>query len=317
MMTLAPIVIFAYRRPRHFAAVIDALRANPGADELTVIIYCDGPKIEAHEADVRLVREAARNVCGFRKVEVIERNRNFGLSRSVTEGVRDVCDEFGCAIVLEDDIKPTPYFLPYMNRALGKYANDERVISVGCYSFAGEHALPDTFFLSVPDCWGWGVWARGWKQYRPDGAWLLQELRQRGLIDAFDFEGGYPYSKMLADQVAGINNSWAVRWYAAAMLSGGLTLYPRLSVTENIGFDLMGTHTKSGSGLPKNITADRPMKVETIAVEQSVAARRAWAEAFRSMRPNWRRRALGWILRRKSNGSLGNLNVPRCSSEIR
>ena len=310
MVTSAPIVIFAYRRPRHLAAVINALRVNPGADKSTVIIYCDGPKSSAHETEARLVLETARNASGFGAVKVIQRNRNFGLSHSVTEGVRDVCAEFGRAIVLEDDIKPTPYFLPYMNSALERYANEERVVSIGCYSFAGNHTLPDTFFLRLPDCWGWGTWARSWNLYRTDGAMLLQELRQRRLIDSFDFDGAYPYSKMLADQIAGLNNSWAIRWYAAATLSDGLTLYPRYSVTENIGFDSMGTHTKSVAGYPTNIIAAQPITVGTIPVEQCLAARKAWSEAFRSMRPNWLRRALWSAIRAAKLGLAGRVRLP-------
>ena len=61
-------------------------------------------------------------------------------------------------------------------------------------------------------------------------AWvgMLQSgrLKRRKLEHAFDYEGSYPYTQMLEAQIAGMNDSWAIRWYASAFLQGKLTLYP-------------------------------------------------------------------------------------------
>jgi len=50
---------------------------------------------------------------------------------------------------------------------------------------------------------------------------------------------------MLKGQIKGINNSWAVRWYAAAFLVNKLTLYPNKTLIYNIGFDGTGVHSGS------------------------------------------------------------------------
>ena len=44
------------------------------------------------------------------------------------------------------------------------------------------------------------------------------------------------------DQIAGKNNSWAIRWYASAFLANKLTLYPGQSLVSNIGGDGSGTN---------------------------------------------------------------------------
>jgi len=291
-MKLAPVVIFAYRRPRHLAAVIGGLLVNPEAPDTTLIVYCDAPASDNHLSDVLKVRELARNINGFAELRVIEREHNFGLSRSITEGVAEICEEFGRAIVLEDDIVPSRYFLSYLNAALEKYADDDRVLSIGSYTFDAGIPLPETFFLHVTDCWGWAVWRRSWKLYDPDGKKLLGELRTRSLCHTFDFDGAYPYCRMLEDQTLGYNDSWAVRWYATALLKSKLVLYPGKSVSANIGFDDMGTHATRDAGRPASTHTDRPIHVGNIPVQECVIGREAWLTAMRRMRPHLRSRIL-------------------------
>jgi len=37
---------------------------------------------------------------------------------------------------------------------------------------------------------------------------LLNELKRHHLTRQFDFDGSYPYTKMLPNQISGKNNSW-------------------------------------------------------------------------------------------------------------
>ena len=187
-----PVALFAYKRPHHLRLVVDSLRANPEATGTELFIFCDAAARPEDQPAVADVREYARSVGGFKRVTVIERETNYGLSRSITEGVDRLCLEYGRATVVEDDVLVSPYFLSWVNAALDKYENDERVLSVGCYVFPTQRKLPETFFLSLPDCWGWAVWARSWRQYQADGIALLQALRERNLEHRFDFEGAYP-----------------------------------------------------------------------------------------------------------------------------
>jgi hypothetical protein len=279
-MSLAPVVLFAYRRRQHLAAVVEGLQSNPEARATTLIVYCDAAKSPQHSGEVREVRDFVRNLTGFGELRVIERDLNYGLSKSVTEGVSHVCAEFGRAIVLEDDIVPTPFFLGYVNAALDRYADNDRVLSIGCFPFDPDGSLPETFFVQVPDCWGWAVWKRSWKLYDPDAAGLLEQLRKRDLFGTFDFEGAYPYRRMLKAQVEGNVDSWAIRWYATTVLQNKLVLYPGKSVVTNIGFDGSGTHGSANSDSMfkrMNMLADVPIAVGDIPVEECDRARQVWA----------------------------------------
>ncbi|QIP01740.1 glycosyltransferase [Bradyrhizobium symbiodeficiens] len=284
----APIIVFAYKRPRHLARVLEALARNPGADQSVLFVYCDGAKRPEDASAVAETRRIARAASGFERVEIIARESNFGLSRSIIEGVGEVCERFGRAIVLEDDVVPTPYFLNYVNEALDVYADDERVLSIGCHTFDAGMELPETFFLDIPDCWGWGVWQRSWTSFNEDGATLLAEIVRRNAQDAFDFGGAYPYTRMLEEQVMGLNQSWAIRWYAHAFLSGGLVLYPRRAVTRNIGFDGSGTHGGGPGGYGSVQCADGAIHVVRAVIEESPTARLAWRLALQAMAsPSW------------------------------
>jgi hypothetical protein len=150
---------------------------------------------------------------------------------------------------------------------------------VHAYSYPTRDPLPETFFLQGADCWGWGTWARAWARFEPDGAKLLDALRRRRLTRHFDFGGRYPYTQMLEDQIAGRNNSWAIRWHAACYLDGLLTLYPGRSLVENIGNDSSGTHCATTDALSRAPT-ERHVNVGAIPVEPSEAARLAFARFF-------------------------------------
>lgn len=241
-MSLTPIVLFVYSRLWHTRSTIEALLNNPGVELTDLIIFSDAARTVDKQVGVEEVRAYLKNITGFRSITINYRPYNFGLARSIIEGVTEVLKEYDAVIVLEDDLVTSPYFLKYMNEALSKYADDDRVISIHGYVYPVNQSLPETFFLRGADCWGWATWRRGWALFNPDGQYLLNELKRRKLISMFDFNGAYSFSKMLKAQINGSNDSWAVRWHASAFLADKFTLYPGRSLVHNIGHDGSGTH---------------------------------------------------------------------------
>lgn len=242
-MALAPIALFVYNRPDHTKMVVDALVQNELAGQSALIIFSDAAKGEADTSGVAAVREYARTITGFKSVNLISRERNYGLAESIIQGVAQVLEDHESIIVIEDDLVTAPYFLRYMNDGLQQYATEQKVISIHGYVYPVEGVLPETFFIRGADCWGWATWRRGWALFEADGAKLLEGLRTSHRTREFDFDGTYPYTQMLKGQVLGYNNSWAIRWYASAFLANKITLYPGISLVTNIGFDNSGTHT--------------------------------------------------------------------------
>lgn len=271
---LAPIALFVYSRPWHTRQTIEALQRNARAGDSRLFIFSDAARTPEKVAAVDEVRDYVRRVAGFRSVTIIERRENLGLANSIIDGVSRLCTEHGSVIVLEDDMVTAPYFLTYMNDGLERYAGEPMVASIHGYMYPVASSLPETFFIRGADCWGWATWQRAWQHFNPDGQFLLDELERRSLTGAFDFSDSYPYTQMLHDQIAGRNDSWAVRWYASTFLKGMLTLYPGRSLIQNIGTDGSGSHCGDTSALRVDLHRQR-IEVALLPVKENSDARKA------------------------------------------
>jgi hypothetical protein len=281
----APIALFTYNRLLHTRQTIESLQRNALAGNSELFIFSDSPRSGADRDKVQSVREYLRTIGGFNKVQIMEREKNFGLAQSIISGVTEIVNKYGRIIVLEDDMVTSPFFLRFMNDALEFYKDAERVISIHGYIYPLQTALPETFFLRGADCWGWSTWKRGWDLFEANGKKLLYELQSRHLENEFDLHGSYPYTQMLKRQATSKIDSWAVRWHASAFLHDKLTLYPGTSLVSNIGLDASGTHCTPTDKFDITLSP-RPVAVGPIPIEQCEDVRLALERYFRSIRPS-------------------------------
>lgn len=244
---LSPIVIFAYNRPDHLRSCLDALGRNPEAKRSQIRIIVDGAKGVEDAQSVLATVEVARRQSPSPDTEVVARPRNLGLAGSIIDGVTQALSEWDTVIVIEDDLLVAPGFLAFMNASVKIYKHESAVVSVHGYVPPLSRVLDQNFFLPGADCWGWATWRRGWAVFEPDGSKLLAGLREKNLRREFNYGDNFPFFEMLEDQVAGKNDSWAIRWQASAFLAGKLTYHPAESLVENIGFDGTGTHGGASS----------------------------------------------------------------------
>jgi GT2 family glycosyltransferase len=283
--TRAPVALFAFNRPEHLAATLRSLAANAGARETDVEIFLDGPRSRDDEAPVRQARAVARAAefqsC-FKSLTFVERETNFGLARSIVEGVSAKLRESESVIVVEDDLVTAKHFLDFVNGGLATYADAPQVMCIHGYAYPIDSSgLPETYFLRGADCWGWGTWRRAWAHFNPDGRALLDSLRREGMASGFDVDDSYPFMQMLEQQIAGKNDSWAIRWRASAYLKGGLTLYPRESLVRNIGFDSSGRHSGTSDFYDVDLARTSPA-IQAQPLEQNAMAYERLARYFRN-----------------------------------
>lgn len=284
MMQLAPIVLFTYNRPVHTRQTIDALLRNEYASGSDLIIFSDAPKNDVAEERVRQTRIYLKGITGFRSIKIIERTENMGLAANIIDGVTQVVNEYGRIIVLEDDLLTSPYFLRYMNEALSMYEHVDEVISVHGYVYPVKKLLPENFFLIHTDSLGWGTWKDKWVYFNPNGEELLRQLVQRGLLRQFNFDGSYNFARMLKRQTRGRNDSWAIRWYASAFLENKLSLFPGRSLVFHNGGDNTGTNCVYESWLDVDLS-DSPINLRPqLPLIESIEARHAYVDFFRSLR---------------------------------
>lgn len=243
-MELAPIVVFSYNRPDHLRQTLEALAKNDLAEQSVLYIYCDGAKADASEEQkLRIIenRKVAHSVLGFKEVHVVEREQNVGLKDNIIGAVTEIVNQYGRIITLEDDVVSSVGFLCFMNDALELYANEEKVMHVSAYFYANNKKLPETFFYEVPyPGGGWATWQRAWQYYSDDTAALYDYWKTRW--DEFNVYGGTALQRQLEDNYTGKIRTWFVKWHAVVLKMGGLTLFPKKSLTTNIGFDGSGTN---------------------------------------------------------------------------
>lgn len=295
-MTLAPILLFTYNRPDHTRQTLNALLENKLCEESELFVFSDGFKGEEDKSEVMEVRRIIYNIKGFKKIHIIEHSVNRGLAKSIIDGVSQVIEARGKVIVLEDDLITTPYFLTFMNEALHLFEKEERVGHVHGYCYPLPE-LPDAFLIKWTGSWGWGTWERAWKLFNPDGQALLSEIERRGLAKQFDFNGRYPYTRMLRRQVKGENNSWAIRWNASLFLNDVLSVNAGKSLVRNIGFDGSGTHSSDQDIYATNLH-NKKLTIHIPTIEENMIARKSiegyhqktysfWAKVGRRLKRVW------------------------------
>ena len=243
-MNYAPIGLFVYNRPWHTQQTVEALLKNQIASDSDLYVFSDEVKRSVDEQNVLAVRKYIRNIMGFRNITIIERTVNLGLANSIINGVTEIIRKHGRIIILEDDIVPNSGFLKYMNDALNLYNGEPRV---GCihawnYNLDLKDHKESTFFLKGADCWGWGTWERAWKEFNPNGKELLNTIQKKDLGFEFNRRNTHDFVKMLKDQIAGKNDSWAIRWHASLVIKNMYCLHPTQPIVKNIGFDDSGVH---------------------------------------------------------------------------
>lgn len=242
-MDRAPIAFFAYNRPEHTLRALSSLADNAEAHESELFIFCDAPKKPEHQKAVDEVRRIVRSRDWCGSVHIREQHTNQGCARSIINGVTEVCNKYRKIIVIEDDLILSPNFLDYMNSALSLYESADRVMQISGYMFPVDLQIKtDALFLPFTTSWGWATWSRAWESFDPDMTGFNILNRDRELRLRFNINGAYDHFGMLEAQKAGRIDSWAIRWYLSTFLKNGLTLYPRITQVQNIGFDGSGTH---------------------------------------------------------------------------
>lgn len=271
MSSLAPIVLFAYNRPDHTYATLKSLKENDLAERSELFIYCDGPKSTSDASTlnaIREVREIVKSEKWCKVVTVIEREVNYGLSKSIITGVTAIVEKYGKIIVLEDDIVTSKGFLAYMNESLDKYEKVEEVMHIASYFYPINHNFKkQTFFLTLGTCWGWGTWDSSWSSFESSADSLWERINEQPSNILKEFDNQNNSLRLLRRTKVGQVDSWAIRWYASIFLNKGLGLHPYKSLVENIGFD--GTGTNYFALKNKKVDKVNFINLEDIKIEKS------------------------------------------------
>lgn len=242
-MNYSPIALFVYKRPEHTRLTLESLMQCPEFTDSPLYVFCDGVKKEEDREKVNQTRALVHSLLNG-KAKIIESSENKGLANSIIAGVSNICEIYGRAIVLEDDLVVAPEFLTFLNAALDQYQDQESVMQVSGYMFPIPELIVETeaLFLPFTYSWGWATWQRAWSKFDPQSTGWEVLKSDKDMRSRFDLDDSYSLFNMLNQQMSGKIDSWAVRWYWSVFKHNGNVLYPPQSYITNIGLDGSGTH---------------------------------------------------------------------------
>lgn len=286
------IAVFGYKRADHLHRCLVALQNISAASHLPIFIFLDGPKTEAERTLTESVVQIARNFQLSRKCEISVSKVNRGLSTSLISGVTQVLSKFESIIVLEDDILCTPGFIEFCVNGLKVFREKDNVASI--HGYCPPLSVPPLkpFFLKGADCWGWATWKDRWADFDQDANSLVRKLDLLGhkTVREFNFDGAYDFYSMLKQQRDGEIDSWAVRWHASNFLDSKLTLYPPVSLVENIGLDGSGTHFKISDHSHQVKPQNRSYDLSGLEITESLVDRMLFVKFYSSLKHSLVRR---------------------------
>lgn len=256
-MNYAPIIVFLYNRPDKAEKTLNTLKNNTLASESDIHIFIDGAKNDEVKIEVDKTKKVAYSVTSFKNIKIYESDKNKGLADSIISGVTKIINEYGTAIVIEDDIVTGKHFLEYMNTALEKYKNEKKVWHItGWHNPTKKINSTDCFFYPLMDCWSWATWNDRWQYFEKNPKKLVNSFNA-DQIRAFNVDGLVPnkWNQVLGN-LNGKNNTWAIFWYATILKNHGLCLAPSNSLVRNIGCDNTGVHSKKSENYAINTSID-------------------------------------------------------------
>jgi hypothetical protein len=259
---LAPIILFAYNRPWHTEQVLIALKNNHLAEQSHLIVFVDGYKVTSTLEERQNIEEVRRVVqkekwCG--SVEYYISETNLGCRNSIIAGISKVFVTYEAAIVLEDDIITSPYFLKYMNLTLNYYKERKSVFSISGHNLPESRLqIPNDYAYDVYVShrllnWGWGTWSDRWSQTKWDKMDIPAFLGQSQQVKAFN-RGGDDLSRMLLEEFEGKSDAWDIQFAYTHFINHAVSIVPCHSYIKNIGLDGTGTHVPKGTLMDNHLS---------------------------------------------------------------
>jgi len=156
-----PVLISVYTRLKHLQNCVESLQANELAPETDLFIVSDAAKFPQHQEAVATIRDFVRSIQGFKSVTLFAWEENLGSAESVRKARLVLYERYETQIFMEDDNVVSPLFLTYMNDALKRYQDDEKVFGICGYNYTDlvPEGYPfDAYFMDKISANGWAGW---------------------------------------------------------------------------------------------------------------------------------------------------------------
>lgn len=135
-MKYAPIVIPTLNRDIHLRRCIKSLQNNSFASNTDLFVAVDYPPTERYRNGYnKIVAYLKDGISGFKSVNVVYREKNFGSTRNLRTLVDEVFKLYDRIIVLEDDNELAPSFLEFCDKGLEEFEDDKSIIGLNASNY--------------------------------------------------------------------------------------------------------------------------------------------------------------------------------------
>jgi hypothetical protein len=242
------VLFLTFNRPAHTRTVLERIRT---AQPPRLYLHCDGPRPNRPEeaGQVAAVREILGTGIDWPcQVQRLYRDHNLGLREGVFDAIGWFFRQEPYGIVLEDDCVPDPTLFRYCEELLLRYADDPRIMHIGCSNLVEEQTrelAASWAFSRFSLVWGWASWRRAWEKMTLELAGLDEFERTGGIQNLVPDPKAQRYmlDKFHATQRRE-NNSWAYAWFYSILRNKGLCIIPQVNLVQNVGVgEANATHT--------------------------------------------------------------------------
>jgi hypothetical protein len=265
-----PFTIPTLNRYTHLKRLVDSLARNADADKTELVIGLDFPPTEKYREGYEKIKAYLPTITGFKKVTILTADKNLGPmgnGRKLREYV--VSQGYDGYLSAEDDNEFSPCTIRYMNSAMNKYRNDERVINICAHSgtvFEGVSAQNIYCNIDTP-AYGLGVWFDKEKNVLSGADYFYRYLKKslRQDIKLYLQYPGVIYQ--LIKMVEAGNNYGDVRRVMTNMIKHSFAICPTVSLSRNWGADGSGLHSGVLKGLEKQyISEEKDFELDDIEI---------------------------------------------------
>jgi len=161
MNNFAPVLIPTLNRHVHFKRCIKSLSKCTHSDKIDLFIALDYPLNETHLEGYKYTEEYLPQIKGFKSVNIIKRNTNYGAQKNAVNLIEMVLDKYDRMIFSEDDNEFAPNFLDYINKGLNKFENDPNVMAICGYNYPiiiPQKYSHNHYYCKAFSAWGYGSW---------------------------------------------------------------------------------------------------------------------------------------------------------------
>ena len=239
----SPVLILAYKRHDFLEDLLYSLPTDRN-----IYIHIDGPR-QSSELEVAITNDVAykfKNTNHSRSIHILSQPMNLGNLGSFLAAMQWAFAREDRLILLDDDVRFSESFFPFMDWALEKFQNLDHIFQINGLSFLDRLPGRNRLFESYScRAWGFGTWKSRWELYKvtnlpTDPSVILQLPIFSGVHMTDSFK-----QKWLDrfDRLSKGTDTYDLGWNYAAWKNGACALAPRFTFTTNIGFDSRSLHT--------------------------------------------------------------------------